>query len=136
MNRIPVANIATLIGKPVIIRHGNVTYNGVLKDTTALTVTLDAGFNDGYFLNLDRRLISDIYVSIHQAVIKSALLSLIREALDLIPQDDVYTDESLLALSGAVETAQSFVSDAEATQEEINDEVVALRGFIDALEVL
>lgn len=62
---------------------------------------------------------------------KSELVSLISTASAIQP--DTYTPESFQDLTDAITTAQSVVDNADATQEEVNAQLVALQSAIDSL---
>lgn len=64
MVKVLVKDIATTVGKHIVLKHGNVTYSGVVKALSGQDLVLNAGFNDGFLLHLDIRLIRDEYVSI------------------------------------------------------------------------
>ena len=67
---------------------------------------------------------------------KEALITIIASANEKLTQTEIeYTEDSKGLLQTAVTTAQAVVDNAEATQDEVDDQVTLIQGAIEALEI-
>lgn len=64
MQRVLVKDLATTVGKTIEFIHGNVYLSGVVIKVAGTGMVLNAGFNAGYDIHLDTRLIRDEYVTV------------------------------------------------------------------------
>ncbi len=62
MKRVLVKDIATTVGKDIEFYHGNVYLSGKVIQVAGTGLRMSAGFNEGYDIHLDTRLIRDEYV--------------------------------------------------------------------------